>query len=483
MQSTALERLIFAYGVVAAIVCCAYAYNFTVSDYQHGPKALGVGLIIASVFAFKKFFNIESLHECLSWIAALNALFIVCFVVLNYEVGIPKNYLKVGFTYSNFWDFYYQLLLVAEESYKTISTGYLPLSWAISAFFSRLDGWEGSSPNISKYTIAYYFLFFSICISPLLLVIQRTVYRVRDFKGVLIASLFFGTTYPMLFVFERGNFVLVSFFALCLALYFFHLKQKHLSTIFFAVFFSLKLVNAVLLVTFCRFFGVRRTAFLVLYCILIEVLATLYVFDGDITQIVIFSAALLAPFQGLLVDAQQTSFIVTDGGRLQGMTSWDNLRVILRVLINDIRINETTVKPFMNFGYNLCLLCGFVYYFAKNLTPSNIYLEIIAVLCLVFAFHSGSAEYNLILLYPPLILLMSDCKFKDVEAIAKPLLSFLFCLITVPIILLHVDPHSSLLLSGGVRTLSIPLFLTAVFLIATHKKVQLHQTIQTQISG
>ena len=60
VQSTALERLIFAYGVVAAIVCCAYAYNFTVSDYQHGPKALGVGLIIASVFAFKKFLILKA---------------------------------------------------------------------------------------------------------------------------------------------------------------------------------------------------------------------------------------------------------------------------------------------------------------------------------------------------------------------------------------------------------------------------------------
>ena len=52
---------------------------------------------------------------------------------------------------------YYWLLKNLTKQYQRVIYLYRGL-YQLS--FSRLDGWEGSSPNISKYTIAYYFLFF-----------------------------------------------------------------------------------------------------------------------------------------------------------------------------------------------------------------------------------------------------------------------------------------------------------------------------------
>ena len=127
-------------------------------------------LIFVDNYIFKKH---QSLHEALPPIVLVNIFLLLLFYVIRYELRIPLNYFRVGFTYDNFWDFYYQLLTAADGSYKTVSTGYLPLSQAISKFLAKIDRWNGLSPNVSVRTINTYIIFYFICISPIFLYLKR----------------------------------------------------------------------------------------------------------------------------------------------------------------------------------------------------------------------------------------------------------------------------------------------------------------------
>jgi len=212
-------------------------------------KNFNSGLPVAFIFSFLFltfidnyiFKRHQSVLEALKPVLLINIFLLYIFYISRYELHLPINYFRVGFTYDNFWDFYYQLLNAANASYKTVSSGYLPLSQAISKFFALICDWNSSIPNLSRKTISVYLIFYVVCISPILLFLKDFKKEVDSYYYILFFLIL--SSYPFIFCFERGNFVLISFFFLTLSLYFFSRKNHIAAILFLSFFFSLKVFN------------------------------------------------------------------------------------------------------------------------------------------------------------------------------------------------------------------------------------------------
>lgn len=410
-QSRTEISLTLGFLILISVTITCYAYSILEHDYQNIIKLLGICLLASSaIFALLFFRTKFTMRSAFITILSLNILFLLLAYLHGYEVGGPRQAFRIGFTYSNFWDFYYQLLTVSDETYTAIATGYLPFSWLFAKLYAVLDGWSGNGPDLKASTKLYYFSFFLISVAPLLLFANA----VRERWGVeraLAFTLFVAISYPIIFVFERGNFVLLSFGFLTLAVYAHWRKNQWLTMFFFSAFFSLKVVNFLLILTYARTFGMRKL-FLMLSLALAIQTVSLFLVTGDISQWQMFAEAFYSPFQGMLnyfnitpiSKGFEMEFIVTDGGRLQGMTSVDTIRVLVFTILNDVKLNLTSITPELNLLYNFVGVIALVYYFLRHWRSFDFYTEIIALLTLLMFIHTGSAEYNLILLIPLILI-------------------------------------------------------------------------------
>lgn len=471
-QPTIHKIFTIGYLLLIAATIVVFAKSILETDYQSIIKSFGIFLLLSSgifaVWFLRCGLNIKVVFLT---VILCNLLFFFLSYLYQYEVGGPASMFKIGFTYGNFWDFYYQLLLAADKSYHTIATGYLPFAWFFSQLFASIDGWTGEGPQIYASTKLLYFGVFAVSMSPFLLFWGETR-RLFDNDTSILLLVLVALSYPIVFVFERGNFVILSFFFLSLALYSYWKGRKSLSVVLFSLFFSLKVTNLILMVTFIRFFGIKRWA-IALVIIFVVQLVSLYYVTGGVSQWAMFAEALLAPLQGMLSVLNVTPtasgfsvpYIVTDGARLQGMTSVDTIRALFNALANDIRLNMIGITPGLNMFYNLLGLGGIIYYFINNRSPRDLNQEVIAILSLLMLAHSGSAEYNLILLYPSAIILILAGKWVSYEYGFKCLLLMTVCIWSFPIYLVKVYPDADLFNAASVKSLLIPYFLIAVFII------------------
>ena len=121
------------YGLFATSAVLYFSYYFVFLR-----KPLGE---ITDIFKPVLFFNIS---------------IIFLFYYAGFEFGLARNDFKVGFTYGNFWDFYYQALTAAERTYEAINTGYLPFSYALSIIYAKLLGWKKGFHPITAWTVVIY---------------------------------------------------------------------------------------------------------------------------------------------------------------------------------------------------------------------------------------------------------------------------------------------------------------------------------------
>jgi len=193
----------------------------------------------------------------------------------------------------------------------------------------------------------------------------------------------------------------------------------------------------------------------------VNLISYYYIFGTDFTNLRLFSEIFKAPFQGITKNVREV-YVVTDGGAIQGMSSWDSYRIMLNILLFNIKSNLTTNTPVYNVIYGFTGLVILGYYYCKNLvvTESKCYVECLTLLMVGMAFHTGSADYNLILLTPLIFLILKQYDFSSAHDIVKPLF-ILFSLIGGYVLyLVPLEPHSKTYLSMSLKSLLTPFLLT-----------------------
>ena len=96
------------YWICAILLLFAIAFNTVVS----GAVARGVYGFAATAFVlYFSYYLVFLTKEADGWVDILkpvlffNLTIVVLFYYAGFEFGFPRNEFKIGFTYSNFWDF------------------------------------------------------------------------------------------------------------------------------------------------------------------------------------------------------------------------------------------------------------------------------------------------------------------------------------------------------------------------------------------
>ncbi|MCQ8119783.1 hypothetical protein [Methylomonas rosea] len=366
-----------------------------------------------------------------------NLTIILLFYYSGFEFGLPINDFKVGFTYGNFWDFYFQALTAAEKTYQAINTGYLPFSYALSKIFAKLAGWKVGVHPISPKMIAIYTVYIAVCLSPLI-VFARQIIRAHNFNKdqIFFFSLFLATSYPILFIVERGNFAAISFFFLSLAMLAYCKDDYRRTAVFAGFLIALKTMNIVYLIFVIRHCRQHWKAFLITFSL--ATLISLIILHGfHFERWATFKYAITSPLGGIMPSAVNQVFVMTDGGKLQGGSSFEAFRVLISALLSSIQLNRTTDIPSLNLFMLGLGACVMVLFYIKRIKQMDWLDEIIVLTIIPILFHAQAAEYNLMLLLPALMLIAS----RHIDEFSDSLLRFasLFIMLSGGLVIFLID--------------------------------------------
>jgi hypothetical protein len=461
------------YWICATALLVAIAFNTVVStaDPRGGYGFLATAFVLC--FSYYLVFVREKangLIDTLKPVLYFNLVIVVLFYYAGFEFGFKRNDFKVGFTYSNFWDFYYQALTAAEGTFEAINTGYFPFSYAISKLFAVLAGWKPGFHNIRSGTILIYVGFLIVFLSPLVLLAREIVVskRLRG-ETVFFLALFLAICYPILFAVERGNYAIISFFFLSLMLYFYNRGNLGWCAVCAGFLVSLKVVNLLFIVFVLRY-CFRQLGVFLGTIVSVTCCSLIFLFGFDFAKWRVFKYALLAPFGHMVPDVVQQLFVVTDGGKLQGGAAGiEAFRVLMRTLIFSVNTNLTSDIP----AWNLFLLAVgfvfFVYFYAKCRKTADWLDEVMVLTTIPLLFHSASAEYNLLLLIPSLMLIAC----REASLYNDRLLRFsgLFLMLSGGLVISLVRVNSAELFNSATpKSFLVPFSLLGVLLTIYTKK-------------
>lgn len=454
------------YGVCAALLLLAIAFYTVVStaDTRGGYGFLATAVVLC--FSYYLVFvrgEADGLFDTLKPVFFFNIVIVVLFYYAGFEFGFKRNDFKVGFTYSNFWDFYYQAITAADGTFEAVNTGYFPFSYAISKLFAVIAGWRPGFHHIRSGTVLIYVMFLIVFLSPLVLLAREIVVskRLRG-EAIFFLGLFLATCYPILFAVERGNFAIISFFFLSLMLYFYSRGKLAWCAVCAGFLVSLKIVNLLFVVFVLRYCFRQLGLFLgVVVSVTCGSLIALFGFNLD--KWAVFKYALVAPFGHMVPDVVQQVFVATDGGKLQGGAAGiEAFRVLLRTLILSVNANVTSDIP----AWNLFLLAAgfafFVYFYARCRKTADWLDEVMVLTTIPLLFHSASAEYNLLLLMPALMLIGS----REASLYNNALLRFsgLFLMLSGGVVISLVRVDSGQFLSATPKSFLVPFSLLGILL-------------------
>ncbi len=398
-----------------------------------------------------------------------NIVIVVLFYYSGFEFGLPRNDFKVGFAYGNFTDFYFQALTAAERTYEAINTGYLPFSYALSILFAKLVGWKQGLHSTTSWTVFIYFAYLVVFLSPLALLVRQVAIanRLRG-ESIFFLGLFLATCYPVLFVVERGNFAVISFFCLSLMMYFYNSGRHGWCAVLIGLLVSLKTLNFVYLIFVLRRLPYHWKTFLVTM-VLMTIISLVFIFGFSMTKWGVFKYALTSPIGGMIPDAVKQVFVMTDGGKLQGGSSIEAFRVLLRTLFFSVKQNITTDVPALNlFLIGIGATClAFFYIYRRNRMD---WLDEIMVLTIIpILFHAQAAEYNLMLLMPALMLIAS----RQMNSYNETLLRYasLFIMLSGGVVIALIDQDTRLNFNSVTpKSLLVPFSLIGILLTIWSKK-------------
>jgi|GEM_PF-6873567 len=396
------------YLVCSALLLMAIAFNTVMTR----AIARGVYGFVATAFVLCFSYYLVFVRQRKSWVDILKPVFffnlviVVLFYYAGFEFGFPRNEFKIGFTYGNFWDYYFQSLTVAEGTFEAINTGYFPFSYALAKLFTFLSGWRLGYHNIRQATIVIYTVYLMVFLSPLILLGREIIIANRlKGDGVFFLVVFLAICYPILFVVERGNYAIVSFFFLSLMLYFYDRGKHGWCAMCAGFLIALKVVNVVFVIFVLRY-CFRQLGIFFGTIISATCCSLIFLFGFDFSKWALFKYALVAPFGHMVRNVAQQYFVATDGGKLQGgAAGFEAFRVLLHTLFYSVKINLVSDVPAWNLFLLALGLVSVIYFYVRCRKSADWLDEILVLTTVPLLFHSASAEYNLLLLMPAFMLI------------------------------------------------------------------------------
>ena len=396
------------YLVCSALLLMAIAFNTVVTR----AFARGVYGFVVTAFVLYFSYYLVFVRQQKGWIDILKPVFffnlviVVLFYYAGFEFGLPRNEFKVGFTYDNFWDFYFQSLTVAEGTFEAINTGYFPFSYALAKLFAFLSGWKLGFHNIRQATIVIYVVYLVVFLSPLVLLAREVIIANRlNGDRVVFLGMFLAICYPILFVVERGNYAIVSFFFLSLMLYFYNRGKHGWCAACAGFLISLKVVNLVFVIFVLRY-CFRQLGVFFGTIVSVTCCSLIFLFGFDFSKWALFKYALVAPFGHMVRNVAQQYFVATDGGKLQGgAAGFEAFRVLLHTLFYSVKTNLVSDVPAWNLFLLAMGLVSIIYFYVRCRKTADWLDEILVLTTVPLLFHSASAEYNLLLLMPAFMLI------------------------------------------------------------------------------
>lgn len=403
---TVEKRLKALYWAGAGLLLVAVAYHSFVAGL-HVRSIYGL-VATATVIGFGHYvvFGRRVLDPImiLKPVLFFNVVIVVLFYYGSLEWGLTHTEFKAAWYFGNFWDFYAIVLSQAERTYQWVSTGYLPFAYALSKVFAKLMMWSPDHHDFNTRTSLVYFGYVFVSMSPLALLGRGVAVANRLSKEqIFFFAVFLMTCYPVFFTVERGNYVMVSFFFLGLAIFSYDRGRSHWAAFFLGLLVALKVFNVV----FALF--VLRRCYRQFGTFVVTVLATslaslIYLFRVHPVQWAIFKSVFLVPVGGMV--ATVAAPIETDSGKLSGgTTGFEAFRILLRTLFYSVKDNMTSDSATLNLVMMVvgiaCIGCFYV--FCRRRTD---WVDEILVLAIVpMLFHPASGSYNLMLVLPALMVI------------------------------------------------------------------------------
>ena len=357
----------------------------------------------------------------------------------SYETGVKAPFFKIGFYFDNFRDFYFNSYIITihekQGIHDIIANGYYPFSLLLAKFFGGLLDWGQKDLVHNTKSFFIYILYFLLCISPIIFLIKDKIIENIEYKNrtiyAYIVILFFITSYPFLFAFERGNYALVSLFFITFALIHFE-KDETKSVIYLCLFLSLKLVNIAFLPFLFLHYKRKHIVMCLSMFIVLQMLSLFFLMQsidiGFITD----------SFKDMLKAASfGSSFALSDTDKAICTSSIDTMRAIFYLTYNNITTDTVSENNFLKlFLISLGLLVLVLYYIRSykrvNYIEHGILLIIVPIL-----FHSNSVDYTMVLLFPFTILYLVK-KWQQIDVyIAKFLITTYLIMNMFPFHFIH----------------------------------------------
>lgn len=359
--------------------------------------------------------------------------------------GIRAPFFRIGSNFDNFPDFYwvsYMVILNGQQGIHALlaPNSYWPFSILISNLFGMFLDWDENYVIFNTKAFMIYIFYFILCMSSLFLMIQEKIINCIDKKN----RLFFGyifiliiiTSYPFIFAFERGNYVLVSLFFLALALNYYD-KSKTKSALFLGLFMGAKILNLIFL-PFLFVHYRRRHIFLCLSLfIAIQFFALNFLLKSiDYGYFPTF-------FINILAAPISSNISINDGQKVFGYASIDAMRAAVYLMYNNIIVDINSE----NFYFTLIqLIIGLftliLYYVRANKRIDYIDHGLLLVIIPIL-FHPLSADYSLVLIFPLIILFF----IKEWQ----PLDSYIMKFVLATLIIMNMLPFHLVYCFGSIE--------------------------------
>lgn len=357
----------------------------------------------------------------------------VCAIVFHFFVGI---YFNLGYPFNTFlfnpndrfMDFFNPLRgSFDRDPYNSerirFIGGYLPFGYLVTYLFSLIKPW---------------FISFALFISSFLVYLNYYIIKVlykndkRSLTGRFYIFILALITYPVLMVIDRANFDIVIFFFISLFALFYGSGQYTLATLLLAFPIAMK---GYPLVLFTIPLLDHRIKDVFLSCLLVAFL--------EIASLSLFKEGLVMEFNKMLVSFGSAYSIAFGLGSLIRFNS--SLYTFLLFILKSISPSLATEAAF-KLGYAITAMAIFgIIAVRMYVKDYPFWRKLLIVILMMILFPQSSADYRLLMLYPPLIMFLA---FEEANSFDFIFIT-LFGLILIPkaYVILESDVNIGILLN------------------------------------
>lgn len=366
------------------------------------------------------------------------------FIVTNYfDLGYPYNTFLCS-KIDSFMDFYNVNKFIC--NFRPYSPGkdvsYPPFALILAYPFSLFYNYSRLGPLLARESILgiiSYVLLFSSFSWFLLKAIYHTIKTEDKFNSLLYTAILF-LTYPVFYMFDRGNYIMITFIFVYFFVYYYNKNPKK-SLYFLSAAIAMKIYPIIFVLIFVierRYKDIWKTAFITGGFSLVP----LFLFRGNF-----FSN--LSNFVGNLL-----FFSKGHASEIQNLSWSSSLSGVIKIPIMLFNQGEVPYDIRPIYYLLVFVLVGIVLYLLKKEVKLD--RKIVYLLALQILIMPISYDYALVFLYVPLLLLLKK------ERILEQIDYFLIIVIA----LLFIPKAYGILFHDWIWTVSIQSFITPVLLLS-----------------